>query len=119
MHVLSADHSRSKLQKTEGMRPVGAYNTVQPLNLSSERARFLAEAEEYESGRTSRPPTDPVFEYADMEDCNHACPTVPCTCARAKLWHEYGERACVQCFSLRVCVCVCVFVHAHIAIQVK
>jgi hypothetical protein len=97
-------------------RPAGAYSTVQPLNLSSERTRFLAEAEEYESGRTSRTPTDPLFEYADMDDCNAACPTVPCSCARAKLWHEYGEElvvngcllVCYVCVVfVFVCVCVC------------
>lgn len=72
-------------------RPAGAYGTVQPTNLAFERDRFLAEAAEYEAGRTQRLPVDPVFTYADMDGCEEACPAVMCTCARGKLWQEYGE----------------------------
>ena len=85
-----ADSSRRRLAQQQSQRPVGAYSAVQPLNLAAEKQRFLAAAAEYEAGRSTRRPDDPQFEYADSESCERACPAVACTCARYKLWQDYG-----------------------------
>eukprot|EP00961_Rhodomonas_salina_P267836 3618778-Rhodomonas_salina.3 len=87
---LFADESRKKIAQMKGNRPAGAYNVVQPLNLSSEREAFLRSASAFEAGLQKTPPKDPEFEYADGDACVEGCPAVPCTCARAKMWEEFG-----------------------------
>ena len=88
---LLADHSRSRIQNMSKKRPNGAYGTVQPLNHAAERERFLSEARDYEETLTrTQPPADPQFTYADMDKCDVACPSKACTCARGRLWHEFG-----------------------------
>ena len=41
-------------------------------------------------GAAERAPADPIFEYADMEGCVPGCPLAPCSCARWRLWDDYG-----------------------------
>ena len=88
--TLFADDSRSRIARQKSLRPVGAYSTVQPTNLAAEKEKFLAAAADFEAGRRRSPPDDPVFEYAESDRCEAACPAVPCTCSRFKLWQDYG-----------------------------
>jgi hypothetical protein len=88
--TLFADDSRNRIARQKSLRPIGAYSTVQPMNLAMEKKKFLDAALEYEAGRSSCPPADPHFEYAESDRCEKACPAVPCTCSRYKLWQDYG-----------------------------
>eukprot|EP00960_Hanusia_phi_P049075 759342-Hanusia_phi.AAC.3 len=85
-----ANEARRRISSIRTRRPDCAYSSVQPINVDEERERFLKQAKEYDSGRRKRPPEDPIFEYADSADCEMACPAVPCSCARAKLWEDFG-----------------------------
>ena len=88
--TLFADDSRNRIAKQKSLRPVGAYSTVQPTNLAKEKEKFLAAAADFEAGRRRCPPDDPLFEYAESDRCEKACPAAPCTCSRFKLWQDYG-----------------------------
>lgn len=86
-----ADHSRGRIKAMSSKRPNGAYGTVQPLNIAAERERFLLEAAQHEEGTRAQPPSDPQFVYADSDRCQETCPAMSCTCARGRMWAEYGE----------------------------
>ncbi|EKX53597.1 hypothetical protein GUITHDRAFT_100581 [Guillardia theta CCMP2712] len=85
-----ANEARKKISSIRTRRPNCAYSSVQPINVDEEREKFLKKAKEYECGSRKRRPEDPIFEYADSAECEMACPAVPCSCSRAKMWEEFG-----------------------------
>ena len=52
--------------------------------------RAHTRAHTHAQGAAERAPADPIFEYADMEGCVPGCPLAPCSCARWRLWDDYG-----------------------------
>jgi len=71
--------------------------------LEPDRSRLCrsASARPYAEGPAARaqggraePPRDPIFEYADEAGCSPGCPAAACTCARGRLWADFGAPSC-------------------------